>query len=72
MTDKHGASPVADSQESRPHDLLITERAGHDNLTRSTLERPISPVEKKIKKGARRKKLSQQSDEWLFCLDQER
>ncbi|KAK3740688.1 hypothetical protein QZH41_019063, partial [Actinostola sp. cb2023] len=35
------------------------------------LERPISPVEKRVKKAARRKQLNRNADEWLFSIDQE-
>lgn len=35
------------------------------------LDRPTSPVEKRVRKATRRKQLKRNADEWLFSIDQE-
>jgi hypothetical protein len=68
-----GDYPVVEKQDSRPQDLLIIGQRNEDVTTiDSSVTLPTSPVEKKIKRGMRMKKLNQQADEWLFSLDQER
>lgn len=49
--------------------LYSTSAEGNGNIVLNGLPSPESPVEKKIRKGARRKKLEECSREWVVAID---
>lgn len=49
--------------------LYSTSAEGNGNIVLNGLPSPESPVEKKMRKGARRKKLEECSREWVVAID---